>query len=283
MSDDIIQTIVVDDRLESYKTFFDPAWATNLGGLVRDTKLDLPFGNLCVNWKAAANTCVLPWLMCTSVAEFSVGFTMGREPFAAQVIDACARRLPDEMPSLSNMRRKEMREAIRRIGTELNTVLAQQAHEFTVDADQMWTVFMNGVAAHEFRLSIWGSQRISCGALYHAYENFVREAVGLALGVANYKAGHISVFLKDCARSLGKPIADYCLADADVQTARLVRNALAHNGGTETSQLQKVAHGIRVEDGKLQIMAPDTRRLFDLLKVRVSKLAEEAITLPSIS
>ena len=147
---------------------------------------------------------------------------------------------------------------------------------------QDFLVEMRGAASAEFRLNIWGSQRISYGAIYHAYENFIREAVGLALGVANYKAGHISTLLKDCERSFGKPIADVCLADSDVEAARLVRNALAHNGGKETSKLHGVAHGILIENGELQMMAPDTRRLFDLLKSRAYKLAEKAVTLPSI-
>ena len=278
----ITHTIFVDDRLESYQTFFDHAWATTIDTLATGTKLESPIFNLCVSWKAAANTCVLPWLICDSVSEFSAGFTMGREPFAVQLINACAKRLPDEMPSLSNMRRKEMGEAIRKIGTEVNGMLAQQAHEFIVSANQMWTAFLNGQAAHEFRLGIWGSQRISYGAIYHAYENLIREAVGLALGMSNYKAHNLSTLLKDLSCSFGQPIADMCLADADVKAARLVRNALAHNGGKETNELHGVAHGIRIENGELQIIAPDTRRLFDLLKVRVYKLAEKAVTLPAI-
>jgi hypothetical protein len=173
-------------------------------------------------------------------------------------------------------------EVIRKIGTELSNLRAQQAQESAEVAEEMWTTLLNGAAAQEFRLHIWGSQRISYGAIYHAYENFIREALALALGVANYKAGNISLLLKDCERCFGKPIADRCLADTDVETARLVRNALAHNGGKETSKLHGITHGIRVEGGELQIMAPDTRRLFDSLKGRAYTLAEKAVTHPSI-
>jgi len=119
-------------------------------------------------------------------------------------------------------------------------------------------------------------------AIYYGYENFIRDALGLALGVQDYTVFQISDLKYDCEASFGKPIADLCLADADVEAARLVRDALAHNGGKETSKLHGVPHGIRVESGELQIMAPDTRRLFDLLKVRAHKLAEKAIAHPSI-
>ena len=282
MSEGITYTIFVDEELESYQTFFDHTWAANINKLAAGTKLESPIFNLCVNWKAAANTCIGPWLICNSVSRFSAGFAMDREPFAVQFIDACAKRLPDEMSSLSNMRRKELSAAVRRIGTELKDKLSQQAQKFTVSANEMWTSFLNGAASYEFRLSIWGSQRTSYGAIYHAYENFIREAVGLALGMSNYKVRNFSTLLKDCSSSLGNSIADMCLADADVKAARLVRNALAHNGGKETNELLGVAHGIRIEKGELQIIAPDTRRLFDLLKVRAYKLAEKAITLPAI-
>ena len=78
------------------------------------------------------------------------------------------------------MRRKEMAAAIKRIGNELHNVMMHQPDEAAIDAKQVWTMLLNGDGCHEFRLSIWGSQRISYGAIFHAYENFIREAVGLA-------------------------------------------------------------------------------------------------------
>ena len=54
MSGGITHTIVVDERLESYTTFFDHTWAANIDTLVVGTKLEVPVFNLCINWKAAA-------------------------------------------------------------------------------------------------------------------------------------------------------------------------------------------------------------------------------------
>lgn len=47
--------------------------------------------------------------------------------------------------------------------------------------------------------------------------------------------------------------------DCDVSAARMVRNALAHNGGMEDARLRKakVSHGIKIQDGVLQIMPTD--------------------------
>ena len=277
MSGGPLYPMVVDERLESYSTFFDHSWAKAIDKLAIGTKLEVSVFNLAVNWKAAANTCVVPWLICTSVSGFVSTFLAGRSPFGDQMIDACAKRLPDEMPKLSNMRRKEMREAIRKIGAEI-----KEAQDVVLHPNGVWTLLLNGAASTEFRLSIWGSQRISYGGIYHTYENFIREAIGLALGMSHYKAGNISVILKDCERAFGKPIADLCLAASDIEAARRVRNALAHNGGKETSSLHGITHGIRIENGELHIMAQDTKRLFNLLKDRAYKLTETAITHPAI-
>ena len=141
MSGDITHTIVVDERLDSYRTFFDHTWAENIGKLAAGTKLESPVFNLRVNWKAAANTCVVPWLICTTVSGFSAGFAMGREPFAVQLINACAKRLPDEMPSLSNMRRKELSAGGQQDWNRVEGLAcAASPRACTLDANEMWTL-----------------------------------------------------------------------------------------------------------------------------------------------
>ena len=144
-------------------------------------------------------------------------------------------------------------------------------------------MYLNAPESHEFQLAIWGSQRICFGAIYVAYEDFVRECIRLALGIAKYKPrGGITTIVADAARFFGQPLADDCLNAPEVWHSRLVRNALAHNGGKETDELKQVQHGIRVESGLLQIMAPDNRRLFNILKIRAYKLTEKAVLLPNM-
>jgi hypothetical protein len=84
----------------------------------------------------------------------------------------------------------------------------------------------------------------------------------------------------DAKAAFGEATADYCLTDQAVEAARLVRNALAHNGGRVTDELKTVSHGIDIVDQLLQVMPDDNRKLFDALKKRAFKLAETALTLP---
>jgi hypothetical protein len=67
-----------------------------------------------------------------------------------------------------------------------------------------------------------------------------------------------------------------------VRAARLVRNALAHGGGRESEQLRAFPHGLAVENGTIQVLAQDVRRLFNVLKLKALRLTEKAVTLPSV-
>lgn len=76
---------------------------------------------------------------------------------------------------------------------------------------------------------------------------------------------------------LGAAVADDCLTHSAIDSARRVRNSLAHNGGKETDDL-KGKHEIRTSsDGCLLIWPGDNRKLFDLLKTRASKIIDAAL------
>ncbi len=108
----------------------------------------------------------------------------------------------------------------------------------------------------------------------------VSRCVGLAKGKPNYKADGMQALLADARKEFGDEVADFCLVDEQVEIARLARNALAHNGGKMNDKLQKKDHGFFVVDGVLHVVAADNHRLFNMLKVRVSKIVEKALVLP---
>ena len=86
---------------------------------------------------------------------------------------------------------------------------------------------------------------------------------------------------------------DHCLlTDERVDFARLVRNALAHNGGRSSPEIEVKntehktddcrVHKLMVLDGMIQVVPDDTRFLFDLLKQKVFWLAEKAKDHPKL-
>jgi hypothetical protein len=179
------------------------------------------------------------------------------------------------------MKRKKLAEVMTDLGRRVKEFRKQDDEQ--IDPQALFDTFLNGPGGSELHLSIWGSQRIVYGAVYHAYENFVSRCVGLARNEPDYRSPNIKALHSDATAALGGTTADYCLTDQTVDAARLVRNALAHLGGKETDQLKKVTHGVDVVDGVLQVMPEDNRRLFDALKDRVFKLAETALGLPQLN
>ncbi len=277
MSDDSSVSIRIDDRLEEYRPFFDHQWAAEIDGLAAGTKLADAVFALSVHWRAAANTCAMPWLMCQSSRRQWSRYLDNQQPLSDRITTAVTDRVADAMgDDLSRAKQKKLARVIRRIGDETHE---QRDHASRFDLDVVWRSFLEDP---EFQLAVWGSQRISYGSIYHAYEHFVRGCIALGSGNPGYRGRRIHALVRDATRLFGPKIAGDCLTAQSVMAARLVRNALAHNGGRETAQLRSFPHGLVLEDGVVQIMASDTRALFDLLKTRAYKLVRKAATLPSM-
>lgn len=175
---------------------------------------------------------------------------------------------------LSNMKRKKLKQVLKHIYEQLADAVEQVRSGLT--EEKIWALFMD---QKEFKLCIWGSQRISYGALYYAYENFVRRCLALIVGENHAQQRDFKKFHRTFTEVYGPDLAQHCLADECVVTARHVRNSLVHHGGAETPELEGREHGIFVEDGRLQIMAPDVKALADVLKGRVLALAKETVGL----
>lgn len=268
--------IVLDERMESYSTFFDHAWSKTIYALASGTAFEEPVFDLARAWKAAANTHVLPWLMADQLKQFYAGVMRTDEPFAIKLVNALLIRLeqrsggaiPDEIIELLRTLLKE---------TAIEFGLNRQKIAGAFDPQTAWREFLS---LSEFQFSLWGSQRLAYGALYYAYEDFLLRVFTLATGRSNYEI-RSKQFGKDFAQLFGTGLRDACWSDPQVHIARLTRHALVHNGGRLTERLRNLKHGLRITSGEIQIMAPDTRALFDLLKVRALRLTEHVVGLTS--
>lgn len=275
---DLTIPIRVDDRFDVYASFFDHAWARRIRELARGSKLDEPTFSLCMNWKAIANTYRFPWFMIECLKWQMQGFLKKHEPLSVAVTTAIESRLLEVMRGdLSEAARRKLRDAVREI--------AEAASSARDDSDAMWS--STNVHWHEllpdqeFAISIWGSQRICYAALYHTFEDFARQCIGLASGQGqDWRPG--GEIIDAATRLFGESFVQACLCDHAVTVARLVRNALAHHGGRVTKELGSVAHGLEVENGVIQILADDTSKLFHALKNRAYDLAAETLKLPAM-
>jgi hypothetical protein len=196
----------------------------------------------------------------------------GYEPVALQFVAIIAEKLSARMSTtLRHMQRKDLEANLQLLLDETTANRDKailEAAQF--DVDGYW---QHALANSEFQLSLWGSQRLCYGGLYYAYEDFLLRVFKLVKSDPNYRIQ--DKFSKDFSDAFSVPLRDYCWSDPDVLAARFVRHALVHAGGRVTKDVKSVKHGIEVVDDELQIMAPDTKALFFLLKDRTLKLAEE--------
>ncbi len=263
--------MVIDPCMDSYRSFIDYEWARETDAYVADTLLSEPFFDLSRSWKEASNTHYMPWLMVQLMKSTTEGLARTHEPVGAQWVEAMAARLPAEMGgSLRHMQMLELRKALQRIEAEVSDALRGKRLE--VDPAGVWRSL---VSASEFQICLRGSQVLCYRAVYDAYEHFLLRIYKVVTGKTEYRI-RPKDFPKDLATALGTGVRDYCWSDSAVNVARVVRHALAHNGTRVTEDVRKLKPELRIEDGEIQIMPGDTKRLYDLLKQRVTRLVTEA-------
>lgn len=279
MCDDLRFPMVIDERLERYKTFFDHNWSNRILAKTKGTRLEVLVFDLCINWKSTVNSHILPWFAVEWMSGVAQGMSKGTDSPTIQQVKRLADRLEERLGStLNNMGRKRLRQTVAEM-TQSVSVICENLPP-VLPSEEVWAAFLddNHSGTREFHIAVWASQRLCYGSLYHAYESFLRRCLELHLGQPDYhKMG--AEFAKDLASTFGKTIACDCFSNDQIAAAREVRNALAHNGGRVGPKLARLQHGIRVEKDTLQVMPDDNRRLFELLKVGAEKLVDKALTL----
>ncbi|MBT6494529.1 MAG: hypothetical protein HOL01_08245 [Planctomycetaceae bacterium] len=264
---------MIDNRLESYRSFFDRDWAKEINALVDGTQLDPLVFNLGIAWKGAANTHMMPWLLVDSIGGFADSFVNAHEPPTARLISALVTKLDDEVHGkIRPMMRKELKAAIQRISNQVDDAFESQPYRF--DRDEYWMFYLE---QSEFQVSLIASQRLCYAGLFFGYEDFVVNCYKILTSVKRYQTGRSTN--GDFEKAFGPEAAQFCWSDDKIQIARLVRNDLVHNGARISPKLQELKHGLTVIDGELQILACDTSMLFHQLKKRALQLADSTLSL----
>lgn len=174
MSDLLQVNLMFDDRLKSYGTIFNHAWAKRLMEMVDGTKLDSPLFELATNWRAAVNTHAFPWMMMQSLSGLWEGH-LKASGLTPKFVRAMATEVPRRMGGkMTNTARQRLAEVLQELADEIHRGMADHP-DLQMDADKMWREFIDKKLS-EFIVAIWGSQRFCFGALYHAYESYFRDA-----------------------------------------------------------------------------------------------------------
>jgi hypothetical protein len=279
MANEPTRQIRIERDLDAYRITWEGTWSEEILQLADGAKLEEAIFALCVNWKSVLNAQMMPWFLVHSVRSFWKGYLRGQESGSEQAVKVLAQELPRQMgDALSNMKRRLLTEKLTDIGRNMKS--RREEDERDLDANELFSFFLDGAGGAELALSIRGSQRTCYGTLFHSYEHFITECVALARGRDEYRPSNIKELHRDAAAVFGQAIADFALVDPEIDMARLVRNSLVHRGGKITNQLNGKNHGLVVVGDELQIVPDDNRKLLGTLQKRALTVAKKACDLP---
>lgn len=280
MDDKPMRHIINDPELTSYRGFMDYDWAKAVGKKSDGTILEYPVFDLTMSWKGSSNTFAMPLLMIQGSTSFWTAYSKSHcdQSMVFAIIQKLGERLCTEV-EFTNMKQKEVKAALDRIVREAAHAEEVARASFVFPTDELWNSYLTPKqpGSAEFHLILWTSQRLCFSSLIHAYEFFVQDVLRKKGGKPDSWRPYFPELVSEMKRLLGDSITDECLTHADIDSAKRIRNSLAHNGGKETDDL-KGKHEIRTcPDGRLLIWPENNRKLFELLKDRASKIIDAAL------
>ncbi len=274
---------VMDPHFDSYESFLDSQWADEIDEAAKGSAISEIVLNLIFAWRLSSNTFRLPWLMVQQLKHFGEGLVNGpighQNELVTKIVNLLSERLPTYMDAnLRREQRRQLRTGIALVAEEVKK--ANEAVKIPIDAHAYWSDI---ITLPVVQLSILGSQRLSFVALYFGYEDFVHSIYRAKTGDTRERLPPSKEFGKLLAKETSGDVRDYCWSDTRIVVAGLVRNALAHNGGRFTKDLEPYRNDFFSEplpdgsvslqgdkypimDNTITIVAPNTRYLFNLLK-----------------
>ncbi len=289
MEKEIMDHALIEPNLASYEQFFDHAWCKRIFALVNNSPLKHAVDTLMVAWRSTNGVHLLPWLLIQSLREFADGEYKGslrfRADYSGTFVKGLCDKLEARMPTLNFNQRIALRRAVAAIEEEAFQTLRSEQSKVHFDVEQYWEFITH---TSEFPFCILGSQRINYGSLFFAYEDFLANVIRTK--ESDYSSKHKPIKVA-FAKHFGDPLTDHCWNHDEVDLAKFVRHALAHNGGRFGTSLDKykarfvdttgttppLSQGeiFYVVDGKIQITPCNTKYLFGVLKDRVTRIVEE--------
>lgn len=262
---DPVRNIYIDNRMGQYEGYIPDDWAPKAFGPVQPgSALDNLLVDLLLGWRTTAYTASMPAIAIKVAQSTTLGYARYVSPDSMIVAhsEAIVAKVSRKVPELVDDRR--LREALLKelvtVADELRAAHSGATPEMPIEP--IWADFLE---QDGFAMSVWSSQRVSYVAFYNAYEAFLVDCAKLALGVAQLRVTD-KKFREALRSGFGKDISSPCWSHHKINNARLVRHALSHADGRETADLKKQRHGLKVLEGKLQIVPHDNHNLLRRLR-----------------
>lgn len=272
MNNSLVKRFTVTEDLEAYQGFFDSQWATEQLERVKPLQYKKPLFDLLVAWRGTSYAREMPVMALNSVTS-SVDSALRLYPtLGVRLIDALKLRLEQSLvmdpltPRQKHLLKLDLEGLRAQVQHTLNT------NKIALDRKALWKAVVDHA---DMKLSLAKSEESAYLALYYSYEVFLTNCVGIALGRSDYKWYKARTFEKDLSQATSSRACDFCWRDDIVTKARLVRNALLHNGGRISDELERFRSTLCINDDVLCIRAPDTTILAQALKSRVGAFIDD--------
>ncbi len=287
MLHDDVRNLKLDDRLESYRSFFDHPWAREIADISASAKiLDSFVFDLMMSLKGLSRTFAIPSLAVDIAKHYSDGYHSYKldGSLTMQLVNHIAERI-DQRIVLASVESAELRKVMFDMAKEISSKAKGESVEFP--KNELWDAMVKvepsddiNSPKNELRIALWSTIRVCYSGVFFAYEDFVVRCVHTSSG-SRVRISQQDEFKKTCRQFLGDTIADSCWLDQGIITAKMIRHALAHVGGRETGDLKKRNHVLEVIDGVLQILPVDVHGLFRHIMPRIKELVEWSVKQPA--
>jgi hypothetical protein len=140
-------------------------------------------------------------------------------------------------------------------------------------ANDAWDLYLQN---SEFQLSIVGLMNQTYSGIFFAYEHFVLSCYRIVSRDQSTRTNR-GDFSQKLASAIGEAVAEQCWNGHEMRGRKLIRNAIAHNGGKFHTQLDPWKSDLHVIDGVIQIAASENRQLYGSLASNVDALVSAVL------
>jgi len=290
MKTDPTRNILFDDHIQSYSPFFDHQWAQDLAKVAEPAKKlgELLF-DLMIGLKGISRAQSLPQIAVDVTNKFYEGYQLGKLQYSdfVKFMSHVAERL-DQKIVFTGVQKSDLKKAILDLADEFKVKTDVPPVQFA--RQELWDAMVKVIpddpdliAKNELRVGIRAFLPICYSGLFFAYEDFVVSCVHACHTGSEKKPRVMTDDFKNLFKHwFGDQLANDCwFTNQRIIEAKTVRNALAHAGGNETSDLKELRpkHRIFVIEERLQILPVDVVELYELVKPKITSLVQRAATL----
>lgn len=263
----------IDPDYKEYRVKLTRGWVKATDKLAEESHdLSRFFFDLGHDLRAIEVTACMPSTLVGSFDKFQSGYIKGGAETPTQAV---ARAIATRLVGRLDIRDAELRTNLLAECLQISQEQQQLKEVPGYSSREVWEEYREDKG---FQLALSTSQSQAIAATYHTYENFVVRCVRHALGMPSYRKKSDEKFVQYFTDAFGSELSEYCFNHTNVETLRLFRHAIAHNGGRLTPDLAKKDHGVRLAGEYLQFMPQHLAVSYRIVESRVTRIVKAAAT-----